>query len=79
LTGFIVKTSPESGSKELRAAPLAAQAEAGNVDVLEGEWNEAFFEEANIFPNGTKDQIDAASRAFNELALGYQFDIEAMT
>lgn len=79
LAGFIVKTSPETGSKEMRAAPFAAQAEAGNVDVLEGDWNEAFFEEANIFPNGTKDQIDGTSRAFNELALGFKFDIEAMT
>lgn len=79
LSGYIVKTSPETGSKEQRAGPLAAQAEAGNVDILEGDWNEAFFEEANVFPNGTKDQIDAASRAFNELALGFNFDIEAMT
>ena len=67
LAGYTVKTSTESGDKVTRAGPLAAQAEAGNVDILEGDWNDAFFEEITIFPNGTKDQTDAASRAFNEL------------
>lgn len=79
LAGYNVKTSPESGSKETRAGPLSAQAEAGNVDVLEAPWNEAFFNELCIFPNGTKDQVDGASRAFNRLVLGNNFDISAMT
>jgi predicted phage terminase large subunit-like protein len=69
LAGFDVHTSPETGDKVTRASPLAAQAEAGNVDILVGEWNEAFLDEAGNFPNGKfLDQIDAASRAFNELA-----------
>lgn len=78
LAGYTVKTSTESGDKVTRAGPLAAQAEAGNVDILEGDWNDAFFEEITIFPNGTKDQMDAASRAFNELVMGSKFDLEAM-
>jgi predicted phage terminase large subunit-like protein len=78
LAGYNAKFSPETGSKEKRAEPMAAQAEAGNVDILEGEWNEVFFDEASIFPNGAKDQIDAASRAFNELVNGLNFDLEAM-
>lgn len=78
LAGYTVRTSPESGDKVTRAGPLAAQAEAGNVDILEGDWNEAFFDEITIFPNGTKDQTDAASRAFNELVMGSKFDLEAM-
>lgn len=78
LAGYTVKTSTESGDKVTRAGPLAAQAEAGNVDILEGDWNDAFFEEITIFPNGTKDQTDAASRAFNELVMGSKFDLEAM-
>lgn len=78
LAGYTVKTSTESGDKVTRAGPLAAQAEAGNVDILDGDWNDAFFEEITIFPNGTKDQTDAASRAFNELVMGSKFDLEAM-
>lgn len=72
LAGYMVSATPESGGKEKRAEPMAAQAEAGNIDVVEGDWNDAFFEELGIFPNGTKDQTDAASRAFNELALKNQ-------
>jgi predicted phage terminase large subunit-like protein len=78
LAGYTVTSSTESGDKVTRAGPLAAQAEAGNVDILEGDWNDAFFDEITIFPNGTKDQTDAASRAFNELVMGCKFDLEAM-
>lgn len=68
LTGFDYHFSPESGDKETRALPLAAQAEAGNVFLLEGPWNEAFLDEIAVFPMGKwKDQVDAASRAFTEL------------
>jgi len=69
LAGFIVNATPESGDKSTRAEPLSAQAEAGNVEILEGPWNEAFLDEICTFPNSTfKDQVDAATRAFNELA-----------
>ena len=43
LSGFLVKVIPESGSKESRAEPFAAQWQAGNVDVLTAEWNEMYF------------------------------------
>ena len=39
-----------SGDKVTRAEPVAAQAEAGNLDILEGDWNEAFIEDATNFP-----------------------------
>lgn len=69
LAGFRFKSSPESGDKATRAEPLAAQCEAGNVDILKGDWNAAFLDEICAFPNGEfMDQVDAASRAFNELA-----------
>ncbi|EFL88301.1 phage large subunit terminase [Ahrensia sp. R2A130] len=68
LAGFNVRTSPEGPKKEARAEPLSAQAEAGNVMLIEGQWNEEFLDEMCNFPNGTfKDQVDAATRAFNEL------------
>ena len=68
LAGYIVKSSTESGDKEVRASPFSAQAEVGNVDILEGEWNEAYLDELCVFPSGKyDDQVDATSRAFNEL------------
>lgn len=80
LAGYTAHATTESGDKETRANPLSAQAEAGNVDILEGDWNDVFLDELCVFPNGEHDdQVDAASRAFNTLALGSQFDLEAMT
>lgn len=68
LSGFIVKAVPPTGSKETRAAAFAAQCEAGNVRVVKGSWNEAFFDELDVFPFGKHDdQVDAAADAFNEL------------
>lgn len=68
LAGHNVKTSPETGDKVVRARPLASQVNAGNVLLLRAPWNEAFKEELRLFPNGLHDdQVDAASRGFNEL------------
>jgi predicted phage terminase large subunit-like protein len=65
LSGYVYSASPESGSKLTRAQPLAAQVNIGNVDIVEGTWNEAFFEELEVFPaSNLKDQVDAASRGF---------------
>lgn len=71
LAGYDVHFSPESGSKETRAGPLAAQGAAGNLDVLTGLWNDEFIAEACSFPRGRyKDYVDAASRAFARLVVG---------
>lgn len=68
LAGYTYHATPETGSKETRAEPLAAQCEVGNVYMVAGEWNKEFIEEAEVFPAGKfKDQVDAASRAFTEL------------
>jgi predicted phage terminase large subunit-like protein len=76
LAGFVYSASPETGDKETRAAPLAAQAEAGNVSLIQGDWNQAFIDEAATFPRGKfKDQIDAASRAFSELLTGSTYTL----
>ena len=70
LAGYTVVYGLESGSKELRAGPLSAQAEIHNVKLVKGAWNEEFLVEANSFPLGvTKDQIDAASRGFARLTV----------
>lgn len=70
LAGFSVSASPESGDKAVRAEPLAAQVNVGNVLVLDdGTWDTgALINEMKMFPNGQHDdQIDACSRAFNAL------------
>lgn len=65
LQGYTVHFSLETGSKEDRARPLAAQAEAGNIYLVRGPWNDAFIAEATLFPNGQfMDQVDAGSRAY---------------
>lgn len=65
LHGYVVHFSPESGDKENRALPIAAQINAGNFYMVRGRWNNAFIAEASTFPTGrSKDQIDALSRAY---------------
>lgn len=69
LAGYNARAEAQSGSKETRAEPLAAQVEAGNVRILTRGWTKAFLEEMRFFPRGKyKDQVDAASSAFNALA-----------
>ena len=71
LAGFLVKALPESGSKESRAEPFAAQWQAGNVDVLEADWNDMYFNEMESFPESKfKDMVDAGSSAFIEIESG---------
>ena len=68
--GMPVYTEHPTGKKIHRAEPLASKAEAGNVVLLRGAWNDAFRAEAADFPNGKHDdQIDAASGADSKLAV----------
>jgi predicted phage terminase large subunit-like protein len=68
LAGYDVRFSPESGDKILRALPLSAQVESGNVYLLKGDWNKAFLDELCMFPGSKyKDITDASSRAYAEL------------
>lgn len=63
--GMACRTEHPTGSKELRAEPLASATEAGNVVLCPGEWRDAFRLEASDFPHGSHDdQIDAAAGAF---------------
>jgi predicted phage terminase large subunit-like protein len=65
LAGYRCYADRVTGSKEIRAEPLAAQVQAGNVYLVAGDWHGAFLDEAESFPNGKyKDQVDAAAGAF---------------
>ena len=69
LAGFVVYADPVHKDKITRAEPFKAQAQAGNVSVVAGDWNRAWFNELEAFPNGKHDdQVDSASGAFNALA-----------
>lgn len=69
LAGYKVISSPEQGSKRLRAEVVAAQADGGNLAIVRAAWTPVFIEELRDFPYGRKDdQVDALSRAFTMLA-----------
>lgn len=69
LAGHSVLAWPETGSKLVRAMPVAAQVEAGRLSLLPGAWNRALLDELRDFPHGRKDdQVDALSRAHAMLA-----------
>ncbi len=68
LDGWVVHRLRETGDKVTRAEPIAVQAEAGNVDILQGDWNEEFLTELCLFPGGPrKDIADALSGAHSYL------------
>lgn len=68
LVGFAFRGNRATGSKIQRADPFAAAAEAGNVKLVQGNWNRDFLDEVETFPLGAHDdQVDAASGAFSKL------------
>ena len=70
LMGFDFKGVRSTGAKEVRANPLASQAEAGNIKLVRGHWIGAFLDEAELFPLGAHDDmVDAASGALQDLTL----------
>lgn len=67
-------------AKIVRAFPFQAQAEAGNVRVVRGAWNEAWFTELIAFPEYKfMDQVDGTTGAFNKLAQAIGVDAGQVT
>lgn len=80
LSGFDVTTVSESGSKEARAEPMAAQWQAGNFDILIADWNDPYLLQLENFPDGQfKDMVDASANAFAEIELKTQFNVRNLT
>ena len=72
-----MKAIRPTGEKSVRAKPASAQAEAGNVKLVRGPWNDTFLDEVCSFPNAQHDdQVDAFADALNELALGSTFTLD---
>jgi predicted phage terminase large subunit-like protein len=71
LAGYDVHAERVTGSKVIRANPLAAQAEAGNIKIVRGAWNHDYLQELCGFPNPGvhDDMVDATSGAFSKLAI----------
>jgi predicted phage terminase large subunit-like protein len=68
LAGYDVRTKRASGDKATRFGAFSAQAEAGNVDILRGDWNESWFTALEAFPESAHDDdVDSTSEAFNLL------------
>ncbi len=68
LAGYDVRAITPQGDKITRAKPFAAQAEAGNVKLVRGPWNDRFLRTLHGFPDAPHDdEVDASSGAFNEL------------
>lgn len=80
LAGFNVRRFPVNKAKLTRAIPFSAQCEAGNVTLVEGEWNDAYLRVLEAFPDGPKDDdVDASSGAFNTLCSTPQWSVRDLT
>lgn len=68
LKGFDFHEDKKASSKEIRARPVSAAAEAGNIKIVKGIWNGDFLDEVEAFPQGDHDdQVDSVSGAFEKL------------
>lgn len=68
LAGYDVRYAPVTGDKQTMAKPVSSQAEAGNIKLVRGRWNEDFLAELENFPHSKNDdQVDALSGAFAHL------------
>ncbi len=64
LAGYPVMALKSSGQKVLRSVPLSSQAQANNVKIMAGYYNQALFNEMDLYPYGDHDdQVDALSGA----------------
>jgi predicted phage terminase large subunit-like protein len=70
VSGYAFRGHRTTGSKEVRANPLSAAAENGNVKLLRASWNRDFLNELEAFPLGAHDdQVGATSGAFELLTI----------
>jgi len=68
MKGIAFRGNRVSTSKVARADPFSAAAEAGNVKLVKGLWNEEYLREFELFPAGKHDdQVDASSGAYEKL------------
>lgn len=79
LAGYKAEADKVTDSKHIRADPYAAQVQAGNVMLVQAEWNKEFLGEHETFPNGAYvDVVDAAAGAFAKLTLGSTYNLRGL-
>ena len=74
-----VWTARETGSKEARANPVAQKARQGFFHIVQGEFLDNFLSQAENFPTGRKDMIDALSGAFSFFVENNMVSLESYT
>lgn len=71
LAAYAFEGEKATGPIEVRASPLIASIEIGNVYMVVADWNEDLRDELNGFPDGDNDdQIVAIALGYNKLVLG---------
>lgn len=69
LNRFRVEVRRVTTAKDVRLRPFSTQAQAGNVKIVRGPWNNEYFGVMEGFPEGDHDdEADATSGAYNYLA-----------
>ena len=72
LTAYAFEGEKATGPVEVRASPLIANIEIGNVYAVEADWNEDLKDELSGFPEGDNDdQVVALALGYNKLVLGH--------
>lgn len=75
LIGYDFRSEKVTGSKEIRAGPMIAAIERGDLWIAQDDWTRALIDEFLQFPLGLHDdQVDACSGAFRELSAVGQSD-----
>ncbi|KKK47886.1 hypothetical protein LCGC14_3150670, partial [marine sediment metagenome] len=71
LKAYAFEGEKATGAIEVRASPFLAAIEAGNVFVVEADWNKDLKDETDGFPDGDNDdQITGLALGYNKLVLG---------
>ena len=76
LPGYACRPDRVTGPKPVRATPLSAAADAGNVKLVAGPWIPEFLDELEAFPNGSHDdQTDSAAGCHAKVMIRRGFSI----
>jgi predicted phage terminase large subunit-like protein len=63
LPSHVFKAYRPTGPKDTRISIVSSHAEAGNIKLVEGNYISSFFDEAETYPDGHDDQLDAIAGA----------------
>lgn len=78
LVGYSVRPYLPRLDKLARARPFSSAARSGAIKLIRGNWINAFLDEAEAFPNGFKDQIDACSASHATLSMTPEMKIRRL-